>query len=267
MKDALHAVSVDTRPFSDNTRAISDNTHPEKTYSLTACRMFSIRFIHTVRGKVVVRVEDFLTVVWRTIFLYVLIIIVLRLMGKRELGQLSVIDLVISVLIAEVAAFALDDPDSSLFLSVVPILLLLIIQVTASFISLKSKKFRDVVDGDPAVIIREGVIDETEMRKQRYNLDDLLQQLREQQVGSVTEVEYAILEPSGNLSVFKKDGSPPILPLITDGFVQDTHLMLIGKSRDWLFEEIKKSGYAEPDHIFFCSLEAEGLHIQAKKTG
>ncbi|MET3574669.1 DUF421 domain-containing protein [Bhargavaea ullalensis] len=208
--------------------------------------------------------EDLVTVIWRTFFLYVLIIIVLRLMGKRELGQLSVIDLVISVMIAEVAAFALDDPKSDLVLSVTPILLLLIIQVAASFISLKSKKFRDLVDGDPTVIIRGGTIDQSAMKKQRYNLDDLLQQLREQQVGSVTEVEYAILEPSGNLAVFKKDGSQPILPLITDGFIQNSHLSLIGKDRKWLMEELQKSGFNNADSIFFCTYENGRLHIQQK---
>ena len=211
--------------------------------------------------------EDFLTIVWRTIFLYVLIIIVLRLMGKRELGQLSVIDLVISVMIAEVAAFAIEDPDSNLVLSVTPVLLLLFIQVTASFISLKSKKFRDLADGDPAVIIRQGVIDEQEMREQRYNIDDLLQQLREQQIGSVTEVEYAILEPSGNLSVFKKDGSPPILPLVTDGLVQKTHLALIGKDPEWLLDGLREYGFDGPDDVFFCTFENGRLHIQQKQSG
>lgn len=212
--------------------------------------------------------EDFLTVVWRTVFLYVLLIIVLRLMGKRELGELSVVDLVISVLMAEVAAFALEDPKSSMFLAIMPIIVLLIIQISASYFSLKSKKFRDVVEGDPAVIIRNGVIEEQNMRKQRYNIDDLLQQLREQQVASVRNVAYAFLEPSGNLAVFEKDSDRPILPLISDGVIQTEHLPLIGKDMNWLMGELEAAGYTGPEQVFFCTLDKDGIHIQEKgKTG
>ena len=212
--------------------------------------------------------EDLLTEIWRTVFLYVLIIVVLRLMGKRELGELSVVDLVISVLMAEVAAFALDDPDSSLFMAITPILMLLLIQVTASYFSLKNKKFRDVVEGDPSVIIRNGVIEEQNMRQQRYNIDDLLQQLREQQVASVRNVAYAFLEPSGNLAVFEKNGDKPILPLISDGVIQKEHLPLIGKDLEWLMDEIQAAGYSGPEQIFFCAFDKDGMHIQEKgRTG
>ena len=130
-------------------------------------------------------------------------------MGKREVGELGVIDIVVFVIMAEVAAFALDSPDQKLLQSIVPMIILLGIQLLSSFISLKSKRFRDTVDGEPTIIIRHGQIMEREMRKQRYNLDDLFQQLREQQIGSVHEVSFAYLEPSGNLSVFKHDGIQP----------------------------------------------------------
>ena len=93
-------------------------------------------------------------------------------------------------------------------------LILLAIQLLSSYISLKSKKFRDIVDGDPTLIIKNGKILEKEMRKQRYNLDDLFQQLREQQIGSVHEVSLAYLEPSGNLSVFKHEDVQPVFALI-----------------------------------------------------
>jgi len=145
-------------------------------------------------------------------------------MGKREVGELSVIDVVVFVIMAEVAAFALDSPDKKLIMSIVPILLLLAIQLVSSYFSLKSKKFRDLVDGDPSVMIRNGEIIEDEMRRQRYNLDDLFQQLREQQIGSIRDVTFAFLEPSGNLSVFTKDETQPVLALISDGVVQNRHL-------------------------------------------
>ena len=121
--------------------------------------------------------HDLLIIGFRTVLLYVIIVIILRIMGKRELGELGVIDVVVFIVMAEVAAFSLDDPNKKLIQSIVPMLILLAIQLLSSFISLKSKKFRDLVDGDPTLIIKDGKILEKEMRKQRYNLDDLFQQL------------------------------------------------------------------------------------------
>ena len=134
-------------------------------------------------------------------------------------------------------------------------LILLVIQLVSSFISLKSKKFRDIVDGEPTIIIRHGKIIEQEMRKQRYNLDDLFQQLREQQIGSVHEVSFAYLEPSGNLSVFKHDDIQPVLSLISDGVIQNKHLELIGKTDEWLEKELKKLGVNDVNKFFIAHLK------------
>ncbi len=204
-------------------------------------------------------------VAFRTIFLYVLILFIFRVMGKREVGELSLMDLVIFVMIAEVASFAIDNPDRKLFDSIMPMLLLLVIQLVTSYLSLKSKKIRDLIDGDPSVIIRNGEIIETEMRKQRYNLDDLFQQLREQQIGSIQDVSYAFLEPSGNLSVFKFDGDHPVLPLIVDGDVQESHLRLIQQDKGWLLNELKKIHITDPKTVFYCSYEKQKLYVQLRE--
>jgi len=185
-------------------------------------------------------------------------------MGKREVGELSVMDLVIFVLIADVASFAVDEPERNLFESILPMIILLLIQITTSFISLKSKAVRDKIDGDPTMIIRNGVLLEDEMRKQRYNLDDLFQQLREDKVGSIQKVAYAFLESSGNLSIFLKDSLPPILPLIVDGDIQERHLQLIEKDKQWLFEELAKLGYQQIDQIFYCCFEDDQVYVQLK---
>lgn len=208
--------------------------------------------------------QDLLTISFRTFLMYFIILIVLRIMGKREVGELGVIDVVVFIIIAEVAAFALDSPDKKLIESVVPIVLLLVIQYISSYISLKSKKFRDLVDGEPSVIIRDGRIVEEEMRKQRYNLDDLFQQLREQKIGSVRDVTYAFLEPSGNLSAFTKDDTQPVLSLVSDGVVQDDHLLLIGKDEKWLMERLKAQGIQKVESIFYCTYENNELKYQLK---
>jgi len=185
-------------------------------------------------------------------------------MGKREVGELGVIDVVVFIIMAEVAAVALESPDSKLSHSILPMIILLIIQLVSSYFSLKSKRFRDIVDGEPSLMIRHGQILEKEMRKQRYNLDDLFQQLREQQIGSVHEVSFAYLEPSGNLSVFKHEDIQPVIPLISDGVIQTRHLELIGKTDKWLLEGLKQLGVTEIYQIFYCSFENEQLKFQLK---
>lgn len=210
--------------------------------------------------------QDILIIMFRTIILYWVILGILRIMGKREVGELSIFDLVVFLLIAEVAAFALDDPNSNFIHAIVPMVVLLIIQIGVSYFSLKSKKFRDAMEGKPSIIMKEGIIIEKEMRKQRYNLDDLLQQLREQQIGSVQSVSYAFLEPSGNLSIFKKESEQYVFPLIIDGEIQQDHLERIGKSEKWLREELEKQSIMNVEKIFYCSFEEDALYIQLKTS-
>ncbi|MEK3995730.1 DUF421 domain-containing protein [Psychrobacillus sp. FSL K6-2365] len=187
-------------------------------------------------------------------------------MGKREVGELSIFDLVVFLLIAEVAGFSLDDPQSSFINAIVPVLMLFFIQMGVSYFSLKSKKFRDVMEGEPSILIRDGIIVEKEMRKQRYNLDDLLQQLREQQIGSIQSVSYAFLESSGNLSVFKKEEEQYVFPLIIDGEIQHRHLEHIGKNEKWLIQELEQKQILNYKKIFYCSYENENLYIQLKTS-
>lgn len=207
------------------------------------------------------------TMIFRTILLYFVILFVFRLMGKREIGELSVFDLVVNIMIAEMAVMAIDEKDFSLWNSVITIFLLMMIQVAMAQMSLRSKKFRDIVDGSPTIIINKGQIDEKAMKKQRYNFDDLLQQLREKDVRNIADVEFAILEPSGKLSVFEretgqKDGEIT-LPLIIDGTIQKDHLSRIGKSEEWLRQELEQKGFDEKDiqGISFCSYQNKQFYI------
>ncbi|HLR10129.1 MAG TPA: DUF421 domain-containing protein [Sporosarcina sp.] len=208
--------------------------------------------------------QDLMIIGFRTVIFYIIIVIVMRVMGKREVGELGIIDIVVFLIIAEVAAFALDSPDEKMIEAIVPIIVLVAIQLISSQISLKSKLFRDAVDGEPSLLIRDGIIMEKELRSQRYNLDDLFQQLREQRVGSIRNVTYAFLEPSGNLSVFTKEDIQPAITLISDGEIQRDHLQLIQKSEAWLLEQLKKQGVERVDLVFYCSFENGTLNYQLK---
>ena len=103
------------------------------------------------------------------------------------------------------------------------------------------------------------------MRKQRYNLDDLFQQLREEGIGSVREVTFAFLEPSGNLSVFKKGETQPVLALISDGVIQMRHLEIIGKTDEWLINELRRQGVDKYEQVFYCSFEGDELKFQLRE--
>lgn len=195
---------------------------------------------------------------------YVLVLVIFRLMGKREVGELSLLDIAVYVLIAEVASLAVEDLDRPFFISILPIIILFIIQYLNALFILKNKKVRDVVDGDPSIIIRNGIILENAMKKQRYNLDDLFQQLRENQVGSIQSVDYAFLEPSGKLSVFLKGDEPFVLPLIIDGYIDKKHLKLIGQSETWLENELRAQRIYNVKDVFYACYENNQLYVQLK---
>jgi uncharacterized membrane protein YcaP (DUF421 family) len=213
------------------------------------------------KGRTVV--EQYLTIIFRTLFFYVLILLIFRLMGKREIGELSILDLVVFVMIGEMAIVSIDNPERPLVETIIPMVLLMLIQIGLATLSLKSKRFRDLVDGKPTIIISKGKIDEQAMRKQRYNFDDLLTQLREKDIRSIGDVEFAILESSGSLSVIEKnfnsDGQPKegdiTIPLIIDGAIEEENLKRIDKTNLWLRQELKKMGYRDVRKISFCSYE------------
>lgn len=206
---------------------------------------------------------EYLIVLFRTSLFYIIITIIYRFMGKREIGQLGMVDLIVSILIAELAAMSIDNRDESIFLSIVPITLLVIVQIGMSYVSLKNSKIRNLFDGNPSVIINKGKINFKEMVEQRYNIDDLLTQLREKHIRSIEEVDYAVLETSGKLSVFKKDnklfGEYP-MPLILDGEIDQDTLRQINKTEEWLTNQLKKENVSLED-IFYAFYRNKKLFL------
>lgn len=201
------------------------------------------------------------TLIIRTAITYFSILLVFRLMGKREIGELSVMDLVVFIMLAEIAVFLIEKPEDPLWFAIVPMSVLLIIQILSAWISLKSQWFRSLFDGKPSTIIKDGKIDEREMRRQRYNFNDLLIQLREHDIQQLDQVAYAILEPTGKLSVFEKkeDGSSDYaVVLIADGKVEKSGLDTIGKNKSWLLNELKKKGFQSFEEVSLCTINDRG---------
>lgn len=205
-------------------------------------------------------------ILFRSIFFYTLITIIYRLMGKREIGELSIMDFIVSIFITDMVVMSIENYNESILISLIPIIVLTLIQMIFSYLSLKSKSVKDIVDGKPSVIINKGKVNFEEMAKQRYNIDDLLSQLRESSVKSIDEVDYAILETNGKLSIFltqddRKRTYP--LPLILDGKVEIETLKQIGKNKFWLDKELKKQGIRLED-IFYCFYRNKKLYIIEK---
>lgn len=203
---------------------------------------------------------ELLIMVARTVLLYVVVLIIFRVMGKREIGELSILDLVVFIMIAEMAVMAIENPKDPLLHSILPMLTLLIIQIGLAIWSLKSNRMRNFIDGKPSIIIENGKINEHEMKRQRYNFNDLLVQLRDKNIKNVADVEFAILESSGRLSVFEKDQQSGEkgnlnLPFIIDGIIQEEHLLHEHQTTEWLKTELAKLGYSNLDKISYCSYD------------
>lgn len=198
---------------------------------------------------------DFLIVIFRTIFFYLFIIIVFRIMGKREIGQLSIQDLVISILMAELVAISIENKNDSILLTIIPIVILLILEIIFALIALKSNKFRNILEGKPSLIIDKGKLNFNELVKQRYTLDDLLLELRKKNIKNIDDVEYAILENNGTLSIFKynflKLTSSNPFPLILDGVIQKDTLKYLNKNTKWV-DDILKEKNIELKDVFYA---------------
>ena len=211
--------------------------------------------------------SELLNVIFRTIFFYFFIVLLYRLMGKREIGQLGIIDLIVSILIAELVAISIENTDKSLFQTIIPLSLLGILEIFLAFISIKSRTFRTFFGGKPSLIICNGKVNYKEMVKQRYSMDDLLLSMRQKSIHDLREIEYAFLEPNGKLSIFPyrpfKICSSYPMPLILDGEINKKTLQFIHKDKIWLKEELAKKNL-EIQNIFYAFYKNKKIYLIKK---
>ena len=208
------------------------------------------------------------TIIFRTVLFYFLVVIAYKIMGKREVGELGVFDFIISMLISQLIAICIENYKDPIWFVIVPTLILVLFQIIFSFLSLKSNKFRDILDGKESVIISNGKLNFSEMKKQKYNLNDLLLQLRDKGIRTIEEVDYAILETNGKLSVFQKqDDNNNVfpLPLVLDGVIEENNLKFINKTRKWLNNELSKKKI-NLDNIFYAFYKDDEIYIIENKN-
>ncbi len=216
----------------------------------------------------------------RTIILYLLVVLIIRIMGKHQIGQLQPFELVITIMISELAAVPMQDTDIPLLHGIIPILTLLFIQISLSLLSLKSEKARRIICGGPSILIENGKINQPELARLRYNLNDLLEQLRLKNMPNIADVEYAILETSGKLSIIPKSQKRPVNPedlhldtpyeglpvtLIVDGALKEKNLASLNLSPEWLRGELNKFGLQTWEQVLLASMDTSGrLYLQPK---
>ncbi|KPU45332.1 hypothetical protein OXPF_12250 [Oxobacter pfennigii] len=212
-------------------------------------------------------------VIVRTIILYAIILIVMRIMGKRQLGQLQPFELVITILISELAAVPMQDTGIPLINGIIPIFILMTAQILLSFITLKSEKARGIICGKPSILIEDGNIMEKELSKLYFNINDLLEQLRVKGYPDIKDVEFAILETEGQLSVIPKSSKRPATPkdlklnvtqekipitIIIDGVLIKENLKIARLSEKDISKILSQKGVNSFKEVFFAGLDSSG---------
>lgn len=217
----------------------------------------------------------------RTIILYLVIIIALRIMGKRQVGELSPSELVVTILISELAAIPMQDPGIPLIGGIVPILTLLSLEILISTLTLKSNFCRKILVGQNSILINNGIINQAEMRRLRLTLSELLEELRLKDYTDITQIRYAILETNGKLTVIpysqydiptrgdlniSGDDNPLPICVVLDGSVIKENLIKLKKDTDWLMYQLKKRGYNRTRDVFLMQVdENENIILISKE--
>ena len=189
----------------------------------------------------------------RTLIIYCLLMLTLRLMGRREIGQLDASDLVSTLLISELAAIPIDDPDIPLLNAVLPILFILCLEIILSTVKNKSAKLGRAIDGNACYIIYKGRVSQKALRENRISINELLSALRSQGAFDIGSVSYALLEQNGTISVMQKEQNKISHPIVMDGNIMEQSLQRLGKNRQWLENEIQKRNKQTAD-IFLMTL-------------
>jgi uncharacterized membrane protein YcaP (DUF421 family) len=206
----------------------------------------------------------------------------MRLMGKKQIGELEPFELVIALMISELATFPMTDTRIPLLHSIIPIITLLFLQVGTSYIELKSEKARKILTGTPSILIRNGKIDISELRSQRFNINDLLEELRLKGYFNISDIQYAILETSGELSIMPVTQQSTVtkadlkmktaqeslpIPLIMDGNINYKNLKLLGKDEPWLNSKLKQNNISCAKDVFIGTLDSKSKFYYQLKEG
>lgn len=215
----------------------------------------------------------------RSIILYILVLFTMRLMGKREIGQLQPFELAIAIMIADLASIPMADTGVPIFNGIIPIIGLLIMQMFISYINMRSIKLRSIISGKPTILIYRGKIDEKALKKEKITLNELQERLRQDGTFAIGDVEYAILETSGQLTIIQKPEKRTVIPqdlgitpeyeglpydLVLDGKIMNNNLKTLGKDYNWLKKQVEKFKIT-PEEALIVTYDGKGQIFCQKK--
>lgn len=215
----------------------------------------------------------------RAIILYIIVLVVMRMMGKREIGQLQPFELAISIMIADLASIPMADTGIPITNGIIPILGLLVMHLVISILNIKSIRAREIICGKPSILIYRGKIDEKVLKKERFTINELQERLRGNNVVNLGDVEYAILETSGEVTVIQKPNKRNTTPedfnimpdyegipydLVIDGKIMYDNLKILDKDYDWLKKEVNKFGF-NPEQALIVTLDGNNQIFCQKK--
>lgn len=230
--------------------------------------------------KIKIKGENMLVTFLRSVFLYIIILIVMRFMGKREIGQLQPFELVISIMIADLASIPMTENGIPIQNGIIPILGLLVMHLVISVINMKSITARGIICGKPSILIYRGKINEEALRQERFTISELEERLRGNNISALGDVEYAILETSGGLTVIPKPNKRNTIPedfgiepeyegipydLVIDGTIMEDNLKAIGRDYTWLKKEVSKFGI-NPEQALVVTFDGKGQIFCQKKS-
>lgn len=216
---------------------------------------------------------------FRAIVLYIIVLIVMRLMGKREIGQLQPFELAISIMIADLASIPMTEIGIPISNGIIPILGLLVMHLIISMVNLKSNRAREIICGKPRILIYRGKIDEKALKNERLSINELEEKLRSSNIMNLGDVEFAILETSGEVTVIQKPNKRNAIPedfgimpeyegisydLIIDGKIMEDNLNKIGKNYEWLRKQVEKFGL-KPKEVLVATIDGKGQFFCQKK--
>lgn len=216
---------------------------------------------------------------FRSILIYIFVLIVMRLMGKREIGQLQPFELAIAIMIADLASIPMTDPGIPISNGIISILGLLVMHLIISIINMKSIKAREIICGKPTILIYRGKIDEKALKRERFTINELEERLRGNNVVNLGDVEYAILETSGQVTIIQKPEKRNTIPedfnivpeyegipydLVIDGKIMDDNLRALGKNREWLKKQVEKFKM-KPEEALVVTYDGKGQIFCQKK--
>ena len=194
----------------------------------------------------------------RTILIYILLLAVMRLSGKRQVGEIQISELVTTFLLSDIASYPLTNPGIPLLNAIIPIFTIIPLEIIFSFLATKNARLKKILDGNPSIVILHGKIMKKEMSRVRLSMEDLLCELRLKNVSSVSDVDYAILEQNGQISVFQRNEQPLSHAVVIDGAVDEPLLSKIGKNKYWLYQTLQKKNVRDLREVFLLSVTDDG---------